>query len=203
VQVLAGKEFALPPRCASAGGYNLHAGVVVAARNRRGLERLCRYVARPPLAGPRLRRLPDGDVEYEMKRRWSDGTEAIRFTPLELCEKLTALVPRPRKNQVTYYGVLAANASWRAEVVPRPRTERAHRHRTLSRESEDRPASSRWIAWATLLKRIFDVDGFRCNGCGGPMRLRAMIEDPPLATRIIEALEGAARAPPPEPLTLN
>jgi hypothetical protein len=34
-------------------------------------------------------------------------------------------------------------------------------------------------------------------------RLRAVIEDPPIAARIVEALEGAARAPPREPLTLD
>jgi hypothetical protein len=73
----------------------------------------------------------------------------------------------------------------------------------LSRQAEDRPPSSRWIAWATLLRRVFDVDGFRCDGCGRPMRLRSVIEDAPIAARIIEALDGAARAPPREPLTLD
>ena len=46
VQKFAGREFQLPPRCASFGGYNLHGGVQVSARNRKGLEALCRYIAR-------------------------------------------------------------------------------------------------------------------------------------------------------------
>jgi hypothetical protein len=46
-------------RCASVGGVSLHANVAVPARDRRRLERLCRYVARPPLATERLARLPD------------------------------------------------------------------------------------------------------------------------------------------------
>jgi hypothetical protein len=53
VQVLGGKQLALPPRCANFAGYSLHAGVGFKATDRAGLERLCRYILRPPLAmGP-------------------------------------------------------------------------------------------------------------------------------------------------------
>ena len=37
-------------QCAAAMGFTLHAGVAVPARDRRRLERLCRYAARPPVA---------------------------------------------------------------------------------------------------------------------------------------------------------
>jgi hypothetical protein len=33
-----------------------------------------------------------------MRRAWHDGTRAILFEPLELIEKLAALVPKPRIN---------------------------------------------------------------------------------------------------------
>jgi hypothetical protein len=46
-------------RCASASGVSLHANVAVPTRDRRRLERLCRYVARPPVATERLSRLED------------------------------------------------------------------------------------------------------------------------------------------------
>jgi hypothetical protein len=39
-------------RCASVRGFSLHADVCVPARDRRRLERLCRYVGRPPIACP-------------------------------------------------------------------------------------------------------------------------------------------------------
>lgn len=35
---------------AGAGGFSLHAGVDIAASEREKLERLCRYVSRPPVA---------------------------------------------------------------------------------------------------------------------------------------------------------
>jgi len=50
VQMLGGKEVELGPRCASFAGYKLHANVALTAQDRFGLERLCRYVLRPPLA---------------------------------------------------------------------------------------------------------------------------------------------------------
>ena len=55
VQVVGGKELLLPPRCANFTGYSLHAGVGFAASDGAGLERLCRYILRPPLAKDRLR----------------------------------------------------------------------------------------------------------------------------------------------------
>jgi hypothetical protein len=105
-------------RCATIGGVSLHANVCVPARDRQRLERLCRYVARPPLSGERLSVLDDGRFLYRLKRRWRDGTTHMVFEPLELIEKLAALVPPPRINLVRYHGVLAPAARNRAGIVP-------------------------------------------------------------------------------------
>jgi len=99
---LGGKEVELGPRCAVYEGYNLHANVSLGARERGALERLWRYILRPPLAVKRLERLPDGRVRLGMKRMWSDGTAAVKFSAQEFTERLAALVPPPRANQVLY-----------------------------------------------------------------------------------------------------
>ena len=77
------------------------------ARNRKGLEKLCRYIARPPLAKSRI--VDDGGGEYRilLKTPWSDGTTSIRLTLLEVMERLAVLVPPPRAHQVLYHGVFA------------------------------------------------------------------------------------------------
>jgi hypothetical protein len=106
-------------RCASVGGVSLHANVAVPARDRRRLERLCRYVARPPLATQRLSRLGDGRLLYRLKHRWRDGTTHVVFEPQELVERLAALVPPPRFHGARYHGVFAPCARERAHVVPR------------------------------------------------------------------------------------
>jgi hypothetical protein len=105
-------------RCASASGVSLHANVAVPARDRRRLERLCRYVARPPVATERLSRLEDGRLLYRLKHRWRDGTTHVVFEPQELVEKLAALVPPPRFHLVRYHGILGPCASERDRVVP-------------------------------------------------------------------------------------
>jgi hypothetical protein len=43
-----------PNGVARAGGFSLHAGVPIAPHQREKLERLCRYVSRPPVACERL-----------------------------------------------------------------------------------------------------------------------------------------------------
>ena len=104
--------------CVAGGGFSLHAGVAVPARDRKRLERLCRYVARPPVATERLSRLAEGRLLYRLKRRWRDGTTHRVFESQELLEKLVSLVPPPRAHQVRYHGVLAPCASRRASVIP-------------------------------------------------------------------------------------
>ena len=108
------------PLHAHDAGFDLHAGVTVAAGDRPRLERLCCYVFRPPLGQRRLRRLGDGRIAVELQRRWADGTTHLVFTPGELLERLATLVPRPRINLLLYHGILAPNARWRQAIVPAP-----------------------------------------------------------------------------------
>ena len=69
VRRLGGREVKLPPRCAQVGGFNLHAGVVIGAHNREGLERLCRYVARPPLSSKRMRDRELDTLSYWVRQK--------------------------------------------------------------------------------------------------------------------------------------
>jgi hypothetical protein len=203
VQMLGGKEYALPERCATVEGYNLHADVSLQASDRQGLERLCRYVLRPPLALGRLERLPDGRVRVGMKRVFSDGTGAIDLTPLEFVAKLAAIIPPPRANQVVYSGILAGNAAWRPEVVPKvpTSTEAARAERAALRlvKAEDRKATSeraeQALCWAELLRRVFRVEGWQCPHCAKPMKLRSIVIREPATTRVLSGLLKATGPP--------
>ena len=57
-------------------------------------------------------------LTFRLKTPWSDGTTHLVLSPLELIEKLAALVPPPRLNRVRYHGILAPNAAGRRLVVP-------------------------------------------------------------------------------------
>ena len=78
---------------------------------------------RPPLASGRLRQLDADTLTYTLKTPWADGTTHLVLSPLELIEKLAALVPPPRLNLIRYHGVLAPNAADRAAIVPGPQGE--------------------------------------------------------------------------------
>ena len=80
------------PLCFASRGFSLHAATRIAADKRLGLERLCRYVARPALAAGRLRIIDADQLSFALKTPWSDGTTHLVLSPLELIEKLAALV---------------------------------------------------------------------------------------------------------------
>ncbi len=52
-------------------GYSLHAQVRLGAHDRRRLEKLARYVLRPPICPQRLCDFDDGRLGYALKRPWS------------------------------------------------------------------------------------------------------------------------------------
>ena len=93
------------PRQAHLDGFDLHANVWVSANDRAGLERLSRYVLRPPFAQERLRLRSDGRVALELKTAWHDGTRELMFEPLEFLERLAAMTPRPETNLLICHGV--------------------------------------------------------------------------------------------------
>jgi hypothetical protein len=55
-------------QCAQVEGYNLQAATRVGASDREGLERMGRYLARPPIAADRLSQLENGRLELRLKR---------------------------------------------------------------------------------------------------------------------------------------
>jgi hypothetical protein len=107
-------------RCVNVDYFNVHANTRVKASERKQLEKLIRYVARPPVSNQRLRQLSDGRLSYELKRTWSGGTKTLAFQPLEFIGRLVPLIPPPRVNQVRYHGLLAPNATLRPKILPTP-----------------------------------------------------------------------------------
>ncbi len=195
VQTLGGREFSLPPLCASYGGYSLHAGVVVGARNRDGLKRLAGYIARPPLAKDRLEELPGGRVRVSLKRAWSDGTTALELSCDELVERLVALVPPAGANQVLYGGVLSGRHRWHRSVRPCPPKPAKRPPGVGLRLSKSPAAGGRWIAWSVLLWRVFGVNPVLCPTCDKPMKLRTIVRAT-ASLRVLRSLEHSARGSP-------
>ena len=87
-------------------GFSVDTSVCIAAHDRAGLERLLRYCARPPFACARLRKA-GSELVYRCAKQHSEPgskphnkrgakVDEITLTPLELIDRIAALVPPPR-----------------------------------------------------------------------------------------------------------
>ncbi|MDG2303755.1 MAG: transposase, partial [Candidatus Binatia bacterium] len=164
------------PRHAHEDGFDLHANISVHERDRAGLERLARYILRPPVAQNRLRLRDDGLVVLELPRTWSDGTTHILFEPGEFLERLATVIPRPRINLIIYSGVFAGHASGREAAVARAAEPAGRSHQPPAPPDDEEEAKEprrRHHRWADLMRRAFDCDVLRCPQCPGRLRFIA------------------------------
>jgi hypothetical protein len=168
---------------ANAGGFSLHAGLDIQPHQREKLERLCRYVSRPPIAVERLALSSSGQVRYTLKAPYRDGTTHIVLEPLDLMARLAALVPPPRMHLTRFHGVFAPHSKLRAAVTPA--------HRGVGGKAvpadPDKPITPRHVAmcWAQRLKRVFGIEIDTCGRCGGKLKVIASIEEPEVIARIL------------------
>jgi hypothetical protein len=178
---------------ANAGGFSLHAGVDIPPHLREKLERLCRYVSRPPIAEERLTLASSGPVRYTLKTPYRDGTTHIVLEPLELMARLAALVPPPRMHLTRFHGVFAPHSKLGAVVTPAHRGVGAPKAPACN-GGQVPPSTPRHVAmsWARLLKRVFGIDIESCARCGGKLKVIASIEEPVVIAKILAHLEKTA-----------
>jgi len=184
-------------------GFSLNAAVACAAHQRERVERLCRYITRPALALERLSTNGAGQVVYQLKTPYRDGTTHFVFEPIEFLARLAALVPRPRGNLVRYHGILAPNAKHRSAVVPsssrRTRRRRTAGHARVPALGGDRQADpaapTAPMTWMERLRRVFAIDLSICPDCGGRLRVIADVTRPDIIQKILEHV-ARQQAPP-------
>ncbi len=171
------------------GGVKVHAGPAIDGRDRRRIERLVRYMARPPLAQDRVALHEDGRVRIGSRRRGKVGPTRSCSSREPLLRshgmaRLCALIPPPRFHLVRYHGVLAANAKARSSIVPKAAPKPAPEPQlVLHFDSEPNPLapappSSSRHPWPWLLQRVFAVDILTCPRCQGTMRLVEIATEP-------------------------
>src|SRR2546428_10930517 len=114
-------------------------------------------MARSAVALERLQEDASGDLVYTFTKPWSDGTTGIRLSPVELLEKLAALVPLPRVHLVRYAGCLAPHSTLRTAVLPPPRQQGV--------DGEEAHTGPPYWTWARLLGRVFGLELATCPWC--------------------------------------
>lgn len=208
-------------------GFSVDAGVCIEAHDRAALERLLRYCARPPFAMERLRK--EGvSLVYRCAKQRSEPTsdkrgakaDELRLTPLELIDRIAALVPPPRTHRHRYFGVLAPNSPLRAAVVamavaapaqalPSPPAQTgtgtgvpgvgplgsAHPIQPEPANPVPPKRSPAHYLWAVLIARIYEVFPLLCPKCGGQMRLIAFVTEGTQIRKILDHI-GVDSEPP-------
>jgi len=173
-------------------GFSLHAGVATKANERAKLERLCRYMTRPAISMKRLSLTRNGQVRYELKTPWRNGTTHVLFEPLDFISRLVSLIPKPRVNLTRFHGIFAPNSKYRALVTPSKRG-KGNKVKMPQGAQDQTPAEKRVsMTWAKRLKRVFDIDIKTCSECGGDVRIIACIEDPEVIRKILAHLDDKA-----------
>ena len=212
-------------------GFSVDTSVCIAAHDRAGLERLLRYCARPPFALERLRKA-GSELVYRCAKQHSEPgrhphnkrggkADEITLTPLELIDRIAALLPLPRTHRHRYFGVLAPNSPLRAVVTvmaqsisvqaPPPAQVQAEPASTDAGEgalgvsnllpTQTEPAQPvppkrpAHYLWAVLMARIYEVFPLLCPVCGGQMRIIAFITHSADIGHILEHI-GAQTKPP-------
>jgi len=188
------------------GGFSLDASVRIEAHDRRGLERLLRYCARPPFAAERLEALDDHRLIYSLPKPTPDGRTQLILSPLELIGRIAARVPPPRQHRHRYYGVLAPNSPLRSAVTALApesvESENASLPAEAPREDDSSSASVRSPArylWVVLLARIYEAFPLTCPMCGAEMRLIAFITEAVDVRKILTHIGEPATPPPISP----
>ncbi len=172
-------------------GFSLHAGVAARADERKKLERLCRYISPPAVSEKRLSLTRGGNVHYQLKTPYRDGTTHVIFELLDFIARLAALVPKPRVNLTRFHGVFVPNSKHLALVTP---AKRGRGNKVRVADEPATPAQRRAsMTWAQRLKRVFNIDIETCSTCGGAMKVIACIEDPVVIKQILDPPEAQSR----------
>ena len=136
-------------------------------------------------------------MRYQLKTPWKNGTTHVEFEPVGFIAKLAALAPPPRAHLTRFHGILAPNASLRAQLTPsgrgrRPATDAAPADGTAPTDHRNPAERQRSMTWAQRLKRVFNIDPTTCIRCGRAVRIVASIEEPNAIRAILATSQSTA-----------
>jgi hypothetical protein len=132
----------------------VHVGPAIDGRDRKHLERLCRYMARPPVCQERSAVTEVGRVVVRFKRAWRSGAHAVVLDPLGLAIFVCGLcfAPSAIRSRSPAHSQRWSSARW-----PAPsrscRVGWELRARPGSKRSRARVGQRDWTTWVTRVAR--------------------------------------------------
>lgn len=184
-------------------GFSIDAGVRFEPEDRKGVERVARYLLRPPLSLERMEYVEGADaVVYRRKGSEARTGGEERINALDFLARIIAHIPPPRVHLVRYLGHYSNVSRGRRKkgkeqpLTPkRPEVEEAEPLTDPERRARRR-------AWARLIRRIYEIDPLVCTRCGGEMRIVSVILEHRVIHKILAHLERKGVKPgrgPPKP----
>ena len=163
-------------------GFSVDRSVCLEAGDQAGIERLVKYLARCPFSLARLIRITDsGKVLYKAEKphchRFPKAASEDLFggvarnfqllEPLDFLAELTQHIPNKGEHLIRYYG-------WYSNKSRGLRAKQGaggpERHDVAEVDPTLIPtrAQARSRDWATVIKRVYEVDPLQCPRCGAP-----------------------------------
>jgi hypothetical protein len=183
-------------------GFSIDDSVRIQAEDSQALERLARYMVRPPLSLERMRyEVGDNEVVYERKRSNGKPGAEERFDPLDFLARLISLIPQPKLHNIRYLGHYSNVSRGRRK---KGKDQQISEPRPLPNDGlSDAQRRARRKAWARLIKRVFEIDPLVCLNCGGEMRIVSVILEHKVIKKILGHLARKGiepgRGPPEQP----
>jgi hypothetical protein len=181
-------------------GFSVHTRVRVEPEDGAAVERLARYIMRPPIALERMQWDGGGAVGYRLlaghdtRLLPDEGDELV--DPADFLARVLMHVPEPRRHRVRYYGRYSnasrgkrRKAAREAEEAP-PADPASAASASDQREAAGACTDARLLrrSWRELIKRIYEVDPLVCPRCQAEMRIVAFILDPEVIDTILRHL---------------
>ena len=166
------------------------------------IERLARYLTRPPLPVAAVARDIDGRVRVTTPPDPRTGATVLHLDPIEWVHRICSQIPDARLHLTRAYGAYANKI--RSRRLP-------PRHNPVAREPRAEGDSdftkARRASGARLIRRIYESDPLLCPRCGNTMEILAIITEPRVIDHILRHLRESgiespfddARGPPPSP----
>ncbi len=167
-------------------GFSVDDSVRFEPEDRKSMERVARYMLRPPLSLERMK-YSEGDegVMYRRKGEAGSAGKEERIDAMDFLARVIAHIPPPRNHLVRYLGHYSNVSRGRRKKGK----EKALTPGRLGHGEDDglsdaqRRAQRR--AWARLIRRIYEVDPLVCTSCGGEMRIVSVILKHRVITKVL------------------
>ncbi len=155
-------------------GFSVHTRVRVEPEDQGGVERLARYILRPPISLERMSWDGRGEVRYRRKTGHDGGAGLNRqpderFDPADVLARVLMHIPEPRRHLTHYYGAYSNASRGRRRRELEAAAEAGEPPEQGARQAA--PADERRLRrrWSQLVKRVYEVDLLVCPRCGGDL----------------------------------